>query len=480
MNKYLLKLADEKLRPHQIKALRKLDQEGGIVVDHSTGSGKTKLYLTAIAKAQQENKKGQALVIAPASLVTNIDREIDKHGIKIDRSRLTTLSYEMAVNKSQELRKMRPDISIVDEAHKLRNTSTRRTKELRDIIEESRKRVLGTGTTTYNHVSDIAPLVNIASGGWKVLPEGKKQFEQAFVDTKVERPDILTRIAGGHSPKESKTLKKNKYLDKMLNKYVDRYDAKEDPTMNDKFPSSSEKTIEVEMSPEQRTVYKYLEDKLPFGLRLKVRMNAKLTPEETRKLQAFSQGIRQASNSIKPFMKNYDQITPKVRAAVDSLEHKQKKDKNFRGLVYSNYLKAGLDDYSKELEKRRISHAVYNGRLTSKQKDAIVADYNSGKIPVLLVSSAGSEGLDLKGTRLVQVLEPAWNKAKIEQVMGRAIRFNSHELLPPKSRHVEIEHYNSVHPKNWIGYRPNSIDQYLSSNGETKNILNEELKDRIK
>ena len=162
MNKYLIKIAkqvekQEGLRPHQERALAKLDQTGGVILDHSTGSGKTRTFLEAVARAQEENKEGHALVIAPASLVSNIDKEIAKHKVKVDKARLHAYSYEKATNIAAELKKKKYDIAVFDEAHKLRNTDTKRHQELTEVVQHARKKVLATATTAYNHPSDIAP-----------------------------------------------------------------------------------------------------------------------------------------------------------------------------------------------------------------------------------------------------------------------------------------------------------------------------------
>ena len=57
---------------------------------------------------------------------------------------------------------------------------------------------------------------------------------------------------------------------------------------------------------------------------------------------------------------------------------------------------------------------------------------------LLLASGAGSEGLDLKGTRLMQLLEPHWNESRLDQVIGRGIRYRSHEGLPPEDRNGKV------------------------------------------
>jgi len=63
---------------------------------------------------------------------------------------------------------------------------------------------------------------------------------------------------------------------------------------------------------------------------------------------------------------------------------------------------------------------------------------NGSKIKVILISEAGSEGIDFKNIRQVHILEPWYNLNRMEQVIGRAVRFKSHCALPFQERNVEI------------------------------------------
>ena len=64
-------------------------------------------------------------------------------------------------------------------------------------------------------------------------------------------------------------------------------------------------------------------------------------------------------------------------------------------------------------------------------------------IDVILLSSSGAEGLDLKNTRQIHIMEPHWNNAKINQVIGRGIRYKSHEKLNKKDRNVSVYYWVS-------------------------------------
>ena len=471
------KKEEDKLRPHQERALKKLDKTHGVILAHGTGTGKTMTFLSALERAQKKDKKGRSLIVAPASLTTNIDEEIAKHNLKINLDKVDILSYEKATKDAEKLKKNKYILAIADEAHKLRNPGTQRHDELSDIIQNADNRILATATSSYNHIVDTAPLVNIAAGGRKVLPEDKKVFEDKYVQKHTEVPPFMKRIFGAQS-KEVSSLKNKGDLKRRLNAFVDYYDLKDDPEAAKHFPTQEEKVIEVEMSPEQHQLYKYMEGKLPWHLRLKVRTGMPMSKKESAQLNAFSSGVRQVSNSTKPFMPKLNYATPKVVRAVDSVQKGLKTDKNFKGIVYSNYLGSGLNDYSEELTRRGIPHAIYTGDMSKVQKDAVKDAYNRGLVKVMLVSSAGGEGLDLKGTKKVQVLEPHFNHSKIDQVVGRAARYDSHADLPKKERTVEVEYYHSVFPPGFLGKsKTKSIDQYLADNSATKDELGNEMRD---
>lgn len=486
MNKYLEKIAKkiektEMLDPHQESALAQLEKEKGIVLHHSLGSKKTSTFLNAVSRIHQKDPNAKALIIAPASLVSNVDNEIKKHNIKLNRDNLEVISYEKAVNDAPRLRKNKYTIAIADEAQKFRNEKSKRTQELRDIVGHSQYRMLATATGNYNSISDMSTLVNIAAND-DILPEKTKDMEREYVEEYAINPGIRDRLLGG-LPETHKTLKKEKKKDlkKILNKYVNYYDSADDPTAKEHFAKKEEKIIETEMSPEQERYYKYTEGKLPFLLRLKVRHNLPLDKKEHAQLNSFSSGVRQTSTGYRQLTSDSNaEYTPKIQKAVESLKQGLKEDSNFKALVYSNYLESGLKEYSRKLKDEKIDHDIYDGSLSREQKDKLLKKYNEGKNGVLLISSSGGEGLSSIGTKKVQILEPAFNPSRIQQVVGRAIRYDSHAKLPEKERKVDVEYYHSVHKKPMWGKRPMTIDSYLYNNSDKKDDLFGEVKQLMK
>lgn len=65
------------------------------------------------------------------------------------------------------------------------------------------------------------------------------------------------------------------------------------------------------------------------------------------------------------------------------------------------------------------------------------------KVKVIIVSRAGSEGLDFKNIRQMHILDPWYNLNRSEQIIGRAVRSKSHCLLPYNKRNVQIFMYGT-------------------------------------
>lgn len=87
-------------------------------------------------------------------------------------------------------------------------------------------------------------------------------------------------------------------------------------------------------------------------------------------------------------------------------------------------------------------------------------------VKVVIISVAGSEGLDFKNIRQVHILEPWYNMNLLEQIIGRAIRNCSHKRLPYSHRNVELYLYGTQLTNPEI----EAIDLYLYRLSEFKAV----------
>jgi superfamily II DNA or RNA helicase len=477
-----MKLADIRtpLQPHQQRVIDKLKSSGGLLVAHGVGSGKT---LSSIAAADALGLPIEAIV--PAPLVANYEKELEKHLDEVPED-ARIRSYEKAVRD----RDVNLDaLAVMDEAHRARNAGTLLSKHVAGEVAKAKARLLLTGTPVYNQPYDLAILLNTAAGR-KVLPEDPALFKKTFVgEEKIQAP-LMERIKGQvfNHPVDTVTRAKlinRQHLINAAKGYVDVHKGG-----GTGFPDREDVTHLVPMSSQQEKMYSFHTDQMPWYLKAKIRAGLPLDKQESRELNSFQGALRQASNTPRPYVSNMtdeeeEAHTPKIQMMAQHLKDMHKADPNFRGLVYSNYLGAGLEPMSRALQKHGIPHNVFTGEVPKKQRDQMVKDYNTGKIPVLLVSGAGSEGLDLKGTKAIQVMEPHWNDSRINQVIGRGIRYQSHAHLPEHERKVKVMRYMSVLPKGLAermglnritGQKPpQSVEQYMKNMSDEKERFSGEI-----
>lgn len=459
------------LQPHQQRVVDKIQKKNqpGLVVAHGLGSGKT---LTSIAAQEALHQK--ASVVVPASLQGNYKKEVKKHVTGESQKRNIVSMQNLAMkNKPPEDKMM-----IVDEAHRMRDPSSRTYEVLHK--NKAEKRLLLTGSPFYNHPSDISPLVNIAAGT-HVLPSGKEEFSKKYIFNHKTRPGFLDALRG-IKPGSVEQLNKNKSneLRGIFSKWVDYY-----PGSKENFPSVTHEDVKVPMTQEQLKVYDTVMGHAPKWVASKIRSGLPPNKFEAKQLNAFLTGVRQISNTTSPFQPQNQAQDPKIRAAYANLKKYLDANPDAKATVYSNFLSAGIAPYKAMLEKDKIPYGEYTGEMTRQEKDDLIKQYNSNKIKTLLLSSAGGEGLDLQGTRLMQILEPHWNNEKIRQVEGRGARFKSHADLPEKDRNVRVERYLATRsPRGLLEKlklrKPGgSVDEYLSARANEKDKLINEFRNLL-
>ena len=185
-------------------------------------------------------------------------------------------------------------------------------------------------------------------------------------------------------------------------------------------------------------------------------------------------------NQTKQFQYNQDHSVPSAIFKYENIGSYSAKIKSILDhiststgivLIYSQFLDAGLIPMALALEefgyhrnivaKRNPRNILQQGSSSSRPKVGSYAmicgddrystsnkeelrllnraDNKYGrKCKVVLISQAGSEGLDFKNLRQVHILEPWYNLNRIDQIIGRAIRNCSHKDLPLKERNCQI------------------------------------------
>lgn len=452
--------------PHQERVADQLGEQPGLIAYHGLGTGKT---FTAINAAEKHQLP--LLAITPASLRNNMRKEIENSGLS---QPFKVLSYDEARRRLDD-----PDFknfaenSLVayDESHRMGRAESLRS-ELATKVPGQKKLFL-TGTPMRNAPHEIAPMVNAIAPG--TLPDTPEDFAAEYTPTREVPVGFWGRLRGVKPGREVTPVNIHEF-EKKVGPLVDYHEAVD----RSDFPSYSESIVEVPMSDRQQDTYDFTLGQYP-QLAYKVRHGLPLNRAETKSFRAFLSGPRQVSNHPGSYNASAtDEDAVKIRKAADEIQERFKTDPHFRGVSYSAFLETGIRPLSRELERRGIPYRVFTGEQKDKERQKIIEDYNTGQAPVLLISGAGAEGLDLKGTRLMQMLEPHWQEEQMNQVRGRGIRYKSHSHLPEDMRHVEVQRFHSV-PKAGLMDRimrrtrstQQSIDEYLYQKAQEKRQLNE-------
>jgi SNF2 family DNA or RNA helicase len=440
------------LQEHQQRTVNKLQNTDALLVYHGLGSGKT---LTGLAAADQLHMP--LTVVGPASLKTNFEREKKKHHVNAD---VKTFTYNKPpVNPN--------GIVAFDEAHRMGRQGTQRS-QYPDYIK-GKKTMFLTGTPIRNDPSELIPLLR--GLGVKVNKD-PNQFNEQFIKQTRQSPGFFARVFRGVEPGIEYHAKNLDKLKKMVKGKVDYHKSS-----TEGYPKTEEHDIKVEMSPEQESAYLMALKQSPT-LKYKIQKGIAPSKSESKQMNAFMTATRQISNypgdyNLSASLKD----APKINRAAKEIEKRYREDKNYKGVTYSSYLGHGIDPLGEALKKRGIPYSRYTGKMSQTEKDESIKSYNAGKVKHLLISGAGGEGLDLKGTKLMQVLEPHWNEPQLEQVKGRAVRYKSHDALPEGERKVEIQNFVAVPREHGFIFKHRNMgtDEYLQMLSSHKQQLNNEF-----
>jgi SNF2 family DNA or RNA helicase len=158
---------------HQIEAVNKLVRTKRFILADDMGLGKT--TSTVVAALETESKK--VLIICPASLKINWQREIQNYtdrpiyicdGKKYEDADFVIVNYDIIKNfhdpqnkENSLILKSNFDLIIIDEAHYIQNSSAQRTKLINSFVKDVDRLWLLTGTPMTSRPMNYYNLLNL-------------------------------------------------------------------------------------------------------------------------------------------------------------------------------------------------------------------------------------------------------------------------------------------------------------------------------
>jgi SNF2 family DNA or RNA helicase len=494
------------LQPHQEAVIQFLmnSRQKGLVVQHSTGSGKT---ITAISTARcllQQSPDLKVIILTPASVTDQFRSEVERLMLEDVQDPLMMKRFEVYSHVSFLNRFQRGEVDtlgailVIDEAHNFKSHFKIKEKGIHSVdyndgVVQKKK--------TRGPLDSVSPLINVSKlerelslqkdntfkitykpGRGVVLPS-KKQYEIQGMRAKMLQlaasraekvillsatpivnsiNDLRNYIAIVHGRSlEDEYRRFTKYVRGMKNN-IEQADFSEylrcafsyyqTPSESYDFPTVYQHHVMLKMSQEFLRKYTAVENNVLNELD-----NKQTQLHRTTDIAPFLNGLRRAVNGL-------DNIGPKREWLSEFIQKEYEQQK--KNVIYSTFLEFGTKQIEDVLVERNIPHAFIDGSMPKLQRKMVVDKYNRGDINTLIISAAGSEGLDLKETRNIIIMEPFWNPSRIKQVIGRGARKGSHKRLTVEDRNVHVWHLLLLKPNG-----DPTADTHLLTMTDTKQVL---------
>ncbi len=405
------------LRPYQCAGygwLKALSDSGlGGVLADDMGLGKTVQTLALLAHRHLVEKTGHpSLLVVPTSLVGNWKREAarftpdlkllvlhgpHRHGqfSEISRHHLIITTYPLLRRDHETLFAHEYDTAVLDEAQAVKNPTAAVSKHIRDI--RARHRLALTGTPLENNLQELWSLYDWLIPG---MLGNRKAFTKSY-RTPIEKQD-------NRQKQHELSTRVKPFLMRRTKEHV----AKELP----------EKTIIDELIPlsgAQAGLYESIRTAMDVRVRDAIARRG-LAASRITVLDALLK-LRQVCcdpGLVKLEAARKVSDSAKRARLLELLEELVAEGRKV--LVFSQFVKM-LKLIERDVADRGWGYSMLHG--STRDRDSQVAAFQSGDLPVFLVSlKAGGTGLNLTAADTVILYDPWWNPATERQAMDRAHR----------------------------------------------------------
>lgn len=397
-----IKRSAKNLRDYQKNVIEYMTKHHRLLVFHKMGTGKTLTAVTVSQSYLDRYPNHKVIVISPATLIDNFKKEmfLSYKNIK-HKNRYEFYSIQKATNLMKEgVLNCSDSLVIIDEVHNYRT------------LIKWKKGILKTGKNVFY----MKPCINIAH---KVL--------------------LLTGTPVYNSPKDLNNLKDFLKTDD-LRCMISYHDYEKDDS---NFPQRIDIPVFIPMSSEYEEEYNKIMDEIYSDNEMQMILSMRyFNNDNPNSLRKFATAIRRATQNLDSTLENNKKLEF-LNNLIHKIYRKNKRrtrENRFKLIIYSGYKNHGINLVKQIMpnDKKYLPYATISGDTKMSDRQKKVRLYNQGKINVLFLTKAAGEGLDLKGTDAIIIMEPNWNENSIEQVIARAIRFQSHKDRQPKRKVVRV------------------------------------------
>jgi len=381
----------------------------GACLADDMGLGKT---VQAIAFMLAHACEGPSMVVAPASVVFNWQRELARfaptlkcHLLSGQNTELRAgtleavqagdvliLTYGLLVSESTHLESIHWNVVCLDEAHTIKNRDTKTSAAAMKL--DVAHRLILTGTPVQNHLGELWNLFQFINPG---LLGTYEQFSGKYMSGNPAGASELRRIVSPFLLRRTKQ------------------------EVIQELPEKEEIVVPVTLSEEETAVYEVIrrEAVSEVSLASSVSVNA-LSMITKLRMAACCASLAEKHwkggqcSKLDAFM---DKLLPIVEGGNNVLVFSQ--FTSFLSMAVSALEKAGISDY-----------LYLDGQTPVSKRQKLVDKFQKGESKVFFISlKAGGLGLNLTGANYVIHLDPWWNPAIEQQATDRAYRIGQSQKV---------------------------------------------------
>lgn len=442
-------------------------RQRGIACFFKPGYGKT---LTAVALSALFMSRGiidKIIAVTPKSLRENLKTEFKKCGSPAALNALKHMkiyTYESMHKMHVKVHADRKTLLLCDEAHRLREPSTKVFNAMENLAGRCGKVLAMTATPFVNRINDIMNLLhiidpNVPTKNQKSAPVTIDELKR-YARDHVAFPD--EDISGLFAQRNDIPVIRCPLDDLQIIELL-KYDKKLGITKEPKRKVGAGAGAGAGAGGEGGDATGGPGG--PLNQFLLEDLEVPIEEEESaRKKNSYLVQTRQLSLGI--YKRNGDEVIASTKVLKLFEELGKRVDGEFvnlPALVFTAFLNKGVHYIVNVAEQvfRKTGSSLRIGIITGDVKETerstIVQQMNRGDFDIVILSDAGSEGLNFMGIRSVHLVNMEWNPATIEQQVGRALRINAHAHLPPAKRVVNVYMYKSEVPEGLTSFQGTTI-----------------------
>ena len=474
-------------RPHQQRVLayaKRLVNLPGLYLYHSLGSGKTLLLIGLIEQLRRivpGMKQFRALIVTKRSLVEAVRNELLKSKETLE-PQLDLSLYEVTTCNllyNDEKRHMESKwsenfIMAVDESHTWRNASSKLYPTLFRLASRAARTILMSATPVINYPHEFSAQLNLIlahpsrptamTTEWGVadwapyLPTTRLAWKRVFGEDGLQNTLLLKRYMGvlvSFHEEDVTSLEYKQHYGTLTIKdlhvpmkpdhesmYVDLMNNKTD-AINQVYDVSKPTTsLHHSAPPNFRNTWMSFQPDEIRQFQGQLRLSAATAVKKDTRFLAYVMALRMACNRMYKKDSSDDEkkesdddddtddfYAPKFQKVLSRIYLQHRHDPKYKAIIYTNFIASGVDVCVHYLKRAKIPFEVISGAQSCTPEEVFqrVSRYNRGNVRVLIFTTSGCHGLDLKKTSEAFIMDPHWNYEKIRQAIGRVHRFDSHE-----------------------------------------------------